>query len=293
MDTDHGAIGLRAIDAALLPAFVPYLTGDTVRAIGGGMPGLTALGAVTGDLRACAAVAGRAEGEGLTLSSLYVDPQIRRQGVGSALLEALLAQTGPRRTEASWFLPEEEGQTLAAFLAARGFRAETDETPICRLDMAMLRRVPSVRRAFSPAFRPDGNIVPFDRLTPEELADLEADPSIDPRLRPGQAAGRLTPQLSFCYRYRGRIAAYFLCGQTGPDALAVLAAVSRQGAHPAAFLQLVTAAIHQGLIWFGGDFVCWLEALNDTSLALARTISGGTLQLWREGRASLELERLG
>ena len=257
------------------------------------MPGLTALGAVTGDLRACAAVAGLRQGEMLTLSSLYVDPQVRRRGMGSRLLEALLAHTGARRAEAAWFLPEEEGQVLSSFLAARGFRTEREENPICRLDMAMLRRVPAVRRAFSPTFRPDGNIVPFDRLTPEELADLEADPSIDPRLRPGQAAGRLTPQLSFCYRYRGRIAAYFLCGQTGPDSLAVLAAVSRQGAHPAAFLQLVTAAIHQGLIWFGGDFVCWLEALNDTSLALARTISGGTLQLWRGGRASLELERLG
>ena len=280
-----GTVTLRRLDPALLPAFLPYLLPEAARAVAEGMEGVAALGAVTADRKTCGAVAGALEGDTLTVFSLFVDPAARRQGVASLLLEGLWDACPAKRREARWALPRPEFDALAAFLAARGFDAAPGEDCAWRFSTGELRRSPSLRRAFSPAFRPDGNVLPLAALTGEERRDLEGDPAIDPRLRLGGLRDRLTPELSFFYRYGGRAAAYFVCGQTGPREAAVLAAVSRSGTGPAAFLHLAAAAIHAGLARFGGDFTCWADAVNGQTVQLLQRLSGGSCQLWRAGRA--------
>lgn len=248
-----------------------------------GRDDIIALGAVTNANQTCGAVVGELYDERLTVFSLYVDPEVRRQGVGALLLDSLLQLYPAAKPMAAWVSPEESFTEMDAFFQARGFAAAQNEGFVYCLNTEDLRHVPVVRWAFSPTFRPDRNIVPLDELTQEEREDLLCDASIAPSLRLGELIDRLSPELSVCYRYKGRIAAYFICGKTGAREMAVLAAVSRSWAHPAAMLQMITATIHRGLDYFGGDFLCWIEAINGEAEELVRAISAGTYSRWLIG----------
>ena len=278
-------ITLRRLDAGLLPAFLPYLIPQAAQAVEEGMEGIIALGAVTQSRKTCGAVAGELRPNGFTVFSLYVDPAMRRRGIGGLLLRALASFCPGARLDARWFLPEEGSQGLSAFFRAQGFSVRQTGTPIYRLETAGLRQAPTLRRAFSPAFCPDGSVASLSSLTEKEYAALRADRSIDPRLRPDALVDRFTPELSFCHRSRGQVDAYLVCGIAGPRELALLAAASRPGAPPAAFLHLTAAALHAGLVYFGGDFTCWLDAVSDTAVHLAQSLSKGRAQLWLEGGA--------
>ena len=273
----------RRLDAALLPAFLPYLIPPAAEVIAEGREEMIALGAVTQDLKTCGAIVGELRQGRLTVFSLYVDPAARRQGVGTLLLEQLLALCPQAVPAAEWMLPQEDFDAVDAFLQARGFAPAQREASLYRLESAQLRQISAVRRAFSPTFRPDGNVVPISALTPEERHELYSDPTIDPRLQYHVLADRATPSLCLCYRYQGRVTAYLLCGETGPGEMAILAALSRPSANPAAMLQLATALIHQGLAHFGGDFVCWLDAIHPASENLALALSGHTARRWVSG----------
>ena len=283
-----GTVTLRRLDPALLPAFLPYLLPEAARAVAEGTEGVAALGAVTADRKTCGAVAGALEGDTLTVFSLFVDPAARRQGVASLLLEGLWDACPAKRREARWALPRPEFDALAAFLAARGFDAAPGEDCAWRFSTGELRRSPSLRRAFSPAFRPDGNVVPLAALAGAERAELLADPAIDPRLGLARLEELYSPEVSFAYRYGGRVAAYLACALTGPRDGAVLAAVSRPGAHPAAILHLAAAALRAGLDHFGGDFAFWADTVNRESADLLLALSKGRCQLWLEGSARWE-----
>ena len=278
-------ITLRRLDAALLPAFLPYLIPQAAQGVAAGREDIIALGAVTGEGKTCGAVAGELYRGVLTVFSLYVDPAVRGQGIGTLLLRSLLSSCPDARPAAAWIQPTGDFDRMDAFLQARGFAPARRDNSVYRLHTADLRRVPVVRRAFSPSFQPDGNIVPLSDLTPGDREDLGRDPSIDPRLRLDSLMDQLTPDLSACYRYGGRIAAYLLCCVSGPGEVSILAAVARPGAHPAAFLQLTTAAIHRGLALFGGDFVCWLDPITQEVEDLAQELSGGTCQRWLTGES--------
>ena len=278
-------VTLRRLDAALLPAFLPYLIPQAAQGVAAGRADILALGAVTGAGQTCGAVAGELYQGVLTVFSLYVDPAVRGQGIGTLLLRSLLACCPEARPAAAWIQPAGAFDRMDAFLQGRGFAPALRDNSVYCLNTADLRRVPVIRRAFSPSFRPDGNIVSLSDLTAEEQEDLRADPSIDLRLRLDGLMDQAAPELSFGYRYRGRIAAYLLCAVSDPGEVSILAAVARPGAHPAAFLQLITAAIHRGLALFGGDFVCWLDPIHEQAEALARELSGGTCQRWLTGES--------
>ena len=275
----------RRLDAALLPAFLPYLNPLASEGLREGWEEILAVGAVADGGKTGGAAAVALDGGVLTLFSLYVVPAVRGQGIGTRLLDALWACCPEARPAASWIQPVEDFDRMDAFLQARGFAPARRDRGVYCLHTTDLRRVPVVRRAFSPTFQPDGNIVPLAQLTPGEREDLGTDPGIDPRLRLDSLMDQAAPQLSFGYRYRGRIAAYLLCAVSDPGEVSILAAVARPGAHPAAFLQLVTAAIHQGLALFGDDFVCWLDPITQQAEALARELSGGTCQRWLTGES--------
>lgn len=277
----------REITADLLPAFRPYLLPEAAQLLEEGDPRIVALGAVTEDFHTCGAAAALRDEEGFTLFSLYVDPQIRRQGVATLLVRQVEVLGKQPLSRAEWVLPDSGLAPLAALLDNHGFGPpELDGGGILRLDTRVMRTLPMVRRAFAPQFRPDPNILPVSGITRAEREELLADQSIDPRLRLDRFSdAQLAAPTSLAYRYGGRIAAYFLAEPTA-DGAAILAAVSRQGCHAGAFLQLALAAIHSSLPYLpGGEGFYWLEAINDTAEQLARHFSGGEPQLWRSGRA--------
>ena len=291
MDVKDAGFSLRVVEPGLLPAFRPYLTDQAAQDGSLGRADVLTLGAVTAERRTCAAAAGRMDGAALTVTSLYVDPAVRRRGIGSALLAALLERAAPRRAEVSWALPQSEFDAFRAFLAAAGFRtAPQAGGGLYRAEAASLRLGPTLRRAISPAFRPDGNVVPLAALTGAERAELLADPAIDSRLGLARLEGLYSPEVSFAYRYGGRVAAYLACAFTGRRDGSILAAVSRPGAHPAAILQLAAAALRAGLDHFGGDFAFWADTVNRESADLLLALTRGQCQLWLEGSARWEAD---
>lgn len=291
MDVKDAGLSLRVVEPGLLPAFRPYLTDQAAQDGSLGRADVLTLGAVTAERRTCAAAAGRMDGAALTVTSLYVDPAVRRRGIGSALLAALLERAAPRRAEVSWTLPQPEFDAFRAFLAAAGFRtAPQTGGGLYRAEAASLRLGPTLRRAFSPAFRPDGNVIPLAALVGAERAELLADPAIDPRLGLARLEGLYSPEVSFAYRYGGRVAAYLACALTGRRDGSILAAVSRPGTHPAAILQLAAAALRAGLDHFGGDFAFWADTVNRESADLLLALTRGQCQLWLEGSAQWEAD---
>ena len=269
---------LRILTPELLPAFLPYLSDEAVQAIREKQEGLLALGAVTDDFHSCGAACAAADPEGLVLFSLFVDPQIRRQGVASLLLNRLEEQAPI--VDACSFVPQEDLAGLTAFLNVRGFRLDCEESPVMQLRCSDMRQSPRCRRAFLPNFRPDSNVVPFSQLTDGELEELLRDDSIPAYLRPDHFEQEvLTSPLSFAYRYKGAPAAYFLAVPVA-DGAAVKAAVSRSMAHGAAFLQLASAAIHASLPGLTPTSSYWLEAVNESSLTMAKYLCSDGFRLW-------------
>ena len=271
----------RVITPQLLPAFRPYLAPDLADALVDEEEGLIALGAVTEDGHTCGAAAAYADEKTgqLSLRFLLVDPQVRRRGVAALLLDQL-EQQAPI-VNASWFCPAEDLPALIHLLEARGLLVSYDEdAPIMQLHCAEMQKTPRCRRAFLPGYCPDSNVVPFSQVTQEEFDELCRDETISPDLRPDWFnEDVLTSPLSFAYRYKGVLSAYFLALPV-EDGAAVKAAVSRSMAHGAAFFQLASAAIHASLPQMTPTSSYWLEAINDASLTMARYLCSDHYRLW-------------
>jgi len=146
-----------------------------------------------------------------------------------------------------------------------------------------MRELPAVRRALSPGFRPDGNVLQLMDFSEAERAELFSDRSIDPRLHPlNFKKSQLESVLSLGYRYGGRISAYFIAEPVA-DGVVILSAVTRPGAHPAAFHQLAAMALHRASELFSGrDFSCWLEAVSETAGRMAEYYCRGKYEIWHE-----------
>ena len=281
-------VHFRRLDAALLPAFRSYLLHEAAEGIASGREDIIAVGAVTEDRHSCGAAACVTGGEeGPALFSLYVDPQVRRQGIGRRLLEALEREAGARMVSAHWLLPEEGAAEVDVFLHACGFSpAEIDPLGIMRLNTADMRELPAVRRALSAGFRADGNIRQLMEFTEAEREELFSDRSIDARLHPANfTKAQLESALSLGYRYGGRIAAYIIA-EPVEEGIVVLSAVTRSGGHPAAFHQLAAAVLHRGMEYFPGrDYSCWLEAISEPAERMAQYYCRGKYEIWHECHA--------
>ena len=276
---------VRRIDAALLPAFRPYLLAEAADCIAADQEDVLAFGAVTNDHKTCGAIAGELFGDILTVFSLYVDEQARRRGVACLLLEGLQKACPGVRLQAAWLAPEGDARSLAAFWEAQGFVASLEEGEFYRFPVQSLGSVPLVRRAFSPGFRPHPDVAPLSSLTVEEQAVLASNPHVDRRLLPQALEGRLSPELSFCFRCCGVPQAWLICGEAGNGDVTVLAAAALEAAPAMAIFHLMAAAVHAALERLGENFSCWMETVTQDGRALARAIGGPEGQLWLEGRA--------
>lgn len=279
-------ITIREITPELLPAFEPYLLPQADEMLR--EESSFAFGAVCGS-QTCGAAIGVSENGTLYIGSLFVDKTVRRQGVGTALLQALTDAADTGDAETQWVLPDGDFEVLDAFLQKNGFSPAERGADITRLDTRKMRADSAIRRAFSPTFRPDGNIVRLCDITDEQRAELYADLDIQEVLRAG-GLEYLFPDSPLClgYRYGGRITAYFVAEITGEHEAVVRAVVARRGAPPAAALQLCAAGLNAGLPLLGGDGYLWMDTINDASRAFAARIAGSGAAIWHAGSASRE-----
>lgn len=275
------SIKLLKITNELLPAFTPYLLPQAAAAVGS--RGFLALGAAEGS-ETCAAIAASLENGELNIISLYVDKKVRRRGVGSMLLEALLEKAACPKVSASWILPEEEYLAAESFFVSKGFSPAERGDDIYRLSSKDFRKAPSLRAAFLAGYIPDGNIVPVSDFTDEEMAELLSDKTIPSFLRLDNfTPEELSAPTALGYRYLGRISAYFICSVSGQDSVALRAALSREGTPPAVFHLLTSAAIKQVISRLGEDFYVFISPVTTPALRLTKQLSDGKYELWLEG----------
>lgn len=240
----------------------------------------------------CGALMAAIEGDEAVIYSLFVAPNARRQGVGTALISALRQRLEGAEVEevyTQWVLPEEDCQGLEHFLKRQGFDCQREEHPIYRIYSGDLAQSPMLRRAFSPTFRPDSNIVPVTHWTQAMWDELGQDRAIDALLRPEPFRGVMWEEASAGYYYGGRIVAYFLLKEAGAREVALLPALSRRGAHPAAILQLLSAALNHCRMHYQGDFTIWTNTINDHSKMLVEHLAVGKAVPWWSGEGTLPL----
>lgn len=244
------------------------------------------------DGQLCGALVASLEDGDAILYSLFVAPDYRRRGVGTALLSALRqGLEGEELDElyTQWILPQEGCEGLEGFLQCHGFDCDREEAPIYRIYSGDLAKSPFLRGAFSTKFRPDANIIPVSRWTQAMWEELGQDSTIDPLLRPEPFRGEMWEEASVGYRYGGRIVAYLLLKEAAEGEIVLLPGVARKGAHPAAMLQLLTAALHDVRQYYQGDFSIWTNTITGHSRMLVERMTLGKAVPWWSGEGYLAL----
>ena len=207
------------------------------------------------------------------LASLFVDPQVRRRGVGTALLNASLkiaAEVG-RAEELTLFytLDGEELEAMDNFVRALGGQPEF-RYPVYTMDSSDFHASRLVGRAFLPDYRMPGNVIRFIDMTPAQLEALHSDPEA-PWYSPG-----MQPELSLAYLRDGHVVGFWLGCKSVPGNYSVMG-IWRSPDAPFNTLNALLAA-HVNLCYShcGGDFLYHCS----TGVAYAEKI----VQTYTEGK---------
>lgn len=273
-----GSLELYRITPRALPLFAPYLLAEAVQALESGADGVAAVGAVM-DGRSCAAAAGEDAGDAVRLRSLYVDPLVRRRGIGRAVTDGLctLFPAG-RPVELRYILPRPETEVMAAFARAVGFGDPREVSRIHRVTLQELGGVPVVCRALQPGFVPASAAVPLYAQPEALLADIAA--RAPEYLRPDRFAEEADRTLSLGWLSSGRLEAYLVFCPSPVGGLLLSAAYARPWAPAGAFLHLVMAAAHLAAGRMPMATPVYISAVSAQAVGLLRRLTpydGGCL----------------
>ena len=284
----------RVVEDAEFPVFRQYLLPDAARLAAGGKHDVLVLGAVCGTM-ACGAAALRFEAQDsgavvAELISLFLDPLVRRQDVGSAFLACCLDAAG--ECGADWLYAQYVGdeETMAALDALfRRFGAEPEfHLPIYEIDIAKFHDVRLVKGAFAPEYRRPAHIVPFTELTPEQLAALEADPELAWYVDPAKRVN-MRPDLSLAYLVDGQVCGFWLGSMSAMDRFSVQGVWHNSKVPPSCFHELIHA--HLNLCWYygGGDFLYYVSPAVEFADKLIQKYSGGDYRRMDEHSVTIAL----
>ena len=208
-----------------------YLTKETAELLARGLP-LTAFVAVL-DGEAVGALAGAVDGYVFEIWSLYVVPEYRRKGAGTALvgaLEKLLESAGEDMTgvagmpiRARYTSMSEDNKTLRPFFLKLGFME--DPIPHPMYYVGYLDDLKSREKISSRSLTRVSGIVPFSQ-TEDKLLRLASNVSAQqgyPMPEGGLLSGSVNRDLSFCIVRDGKIGAYVTVEEIEEDLLEVSA----------------------------------------------------------------------
>lgn len=209
--------------------------------------------------------------EAAALVSLFVDPQVRRRGIGTALLNAFLtgaADSGLEKLTLSYTLDREELDAMDCFVRAMG-GVPMFINPVYTMASVDFHDSRLVGRAFRPDFRMPENVVRYIDLTPEQLESLHADPDA-PWYSPG-----MQPELSLAYLWNGRVVGFWFGCMTTPGNYAVQG-IWRSPAAPFNTLHVLLMA-HVNLCYShgGGDFLYYASTSVEFVDRFLRTYTEG------------------
>lgn len=281
------------LDKSNAAPFAPYLLPQVRYDIGAGAD-IAAFGAIQGD-HAVGAVAIRLDDAVLRILSLYVDVAARRQGIGSMLMEAVaeaLAELGDeiRVIRADYMVDEEDSAVIAAFLNSLGFSEPKASNRLFSVDTAKLHRLPLLREAFSANFAADPHVHPYSDITPGQLAEVEADESVLPYLKPSAMRRGILRQGSTIWVEDGHVLAWVLDCQSFDGEIVLSAACKRDGAPKNSFLRLLQAAANRCYLMMGRDFTVYISAIDEYPASLIEKISGGMQKEYKHYSAEIDLD---
>lgn len=270
--------------------FAQYLLPQTAQELRRSGGAYTLLGALTGPL-ACGASAVRWTGGEAVLESLFIDPLVRGRGLGGALAD-LAILTARERDAGSltcgYVLAGEDLVAMNAIFSRRGGAPRLLGPAYCA-DVSACRGARLIGAALRGDYRPAPAVVPFSRLTPEQLARLEERPDIPSYLRWQSCEPRCDRELSLAWVQAGQVSAYILGGEAA-DGGYLLAAAWRGAEAPAAsFLALLRGQLNRCWYQAGGGFPYYFSAVTAPAQALARLLLQGHFQEYAQMSARISL----
>lgn len=282
---------LRPLTTEELPAFSQYLLPRAAQALAAGEENLHAFGLVTGRCSA-GAVCASAGPDGAVLTSLFVDPALRRQGAGGALLDRAAEScraAGARTLRASYTLSGGDLTAMDRLFARRGAAMDTESEETFRMDSAAFHDMPLIRGALRPDFRPAPAVRRFCDLTREQLDVLAADPEVPAFLSPQAYAGQADPALSLAFVENGRVTAYTLACDSPDNGCVQLSTVRTSASSPVSILALVRGLVNLMYYRHGGDFPFYTSTVSPESRALVERLAAGRYTLYGNHSAVLSL----
>ncbi len=209
----------------------PFFSQEVFDALNKGLP-LTAFVAVK-DSEAMGAVAGAIDGHIFEIWSIYVDPQYRRQGAGTVLINALeeLLESVTEDKTAVAGMPirvrytslTEDNRALRPFFLKLGF--VEDPIPHPMYYVGYLDDLKSRDKISSRSLTRVSGIVPFSQ-TEDKLLRLASNVSAQqgyPMPEGGLLSGSVNRELSFCIVREGKIGAYVTLEEIDEDLVEVSA----------------------------------------------------------------------
>ncbi len=217
------------------------------------------------------------------LASLFVDPQVRRRGVGTALLSASVktaVMAGAERLTLFYTLTGEELEAMDRAVRALGGKPEF-RLPVYTMDSTDFHASRLLGRAFRPDYRMPENVVRFLDLSPEQLEALHADPEA-PWYSPG-----MQPELSLAFLKDGNVTGFWLGCMSSPGNYAVQGIWSSHAAPFNTFNALLAAHVNLCYSHAGGDFLYHCSTGAEFAERILRTYTGGKYLRLEQHRAVL------
>ena len=277
------------LDKTNAAPFAPYLL-PGVRNDLGAERDIIAIGAATEEHTVGAVAAAVRDGV-LHLLCLYVDPAVRRQGVGTALLvalgEVLRAMEAEVYEVCSYYMEEKEDTAvIAAFMESMELGELQLYNRLFSVNTAELHDNPTLSAAFSADFQPNPHVKPFSAITPAQLAEIEADPDVLDCLKPGAMSHGILRQASTIWVEDGHVLGWILVYQGFDGEIVLTSACKRAGAPDGCFRHLLYAMVNCCYMMLGRDYSAYIATINDHAGKLLESVTGGKFHEYRSFRAS-------
>ncbi len=281
---------IRLLKKQELAVFSQYILPQTYREILRCAPSWIVAGALRGRL-ACGAAAVRCSGDTAELASLFVDAQVRGEGIGGALLDqamALAGERGCKELAGRYLLAGQELAAMDRLLRRRGKVLSEEKPPVYGMDSERYHGHSLLGVAFRYYYRPAASVVPLSRLSAEQLETLEARDEIPSFLRPSVCRDRMLPDLSVAWMSDGVPTGYLLGGAAGLRDFSLIAAWQERPS--TAFLHLLRAQLNLCYYRSGGDFRFFASPVNPRAERLLLRLTGGTYTRYEKHAAMLPLD---
>ena len=229
--------------------------------------------------------------DAVALESLFVDPQARGQGAGTALLRRAAEEAALRGAEKltlDYILGGEELEAMDRIVRSLGGEPEL-YLPVYTMDISEFHDSPLVGRAFRPDYRTPENVVRFIDLTAEQRAALDADGEVPWYVQPRRRV-RTQPELSLAYVQDGRVAGFWLGCMSSPGNYAVQGVWRSPSAPVTTFHTLIAAHLNLCYYHGGGDFLYHCSPAVEFADALIQKYSGGNYRRLEEHQAVIHLK---